>query len=133
VRAARVAGVLILGGAALAGITACVPSGLHGTSQQQEKSNLDLQRESALTYRNEWQPNVEKIRFKRDGDRPGLGASWRVNAVATVDGRDYEVIISPDLGPAFVGGTGKPPEAPTPYTRQPLTVIYSDGTSEVIE
>jgi hypothetical protein len=102
-------------------------------SQQQQKSNLELQRESALTYRNEWQPNVEKIRFKREGDRPGLGAAWSVNAVVTVNGTDYEVIIGPGEGPAFVGGTGRPPEAPSPHSAAPLTVIYSDGTSEIIQ
>ena len=94
---------------------------------------LEQQRASALYFRDEYQPNVEKVRFTRDGDRPGLGAAWSVNAVATVEGSDYYVIIGPDTGPAFVGGTGIPPEAPTPIQHLPLTVIYSDGTSEVIE
>ncbi|MGH1526909.1 hypothetical protein ACRAWC_24405 [Leifsonia sp. L25] len=47
---------------------------------------------------------------------------------------DYLVIIGPDSGGvSYVGSTGVPPEAPTPFARVPLTVIYSDGTSEVIE
>ncbi|GAB3585607.1 hypothetical protein GCM10027406_34240 [Leifsonia lichenia] len=93
----------------------------------------DQQRASALYFRDQWQPNVEKVRFTQDGSRGGLGASWSVNAIATIEGREYYVIISPDLGPAFVGGTGTPPDAPTPAPHLPLTVVYSDGTSEVIE
>ena len=94
---------------------------------------LDQQRASALYFRDEYQPNVEEVRFTQDGGRPGLGASWRANAIATVEGREYFVIISPDLGPSFVGGTGRPPKAPTPPVHISLTVVYSDGTSEVIE
>ncbi|KQR51898.1 hypothetical protein ASF88_09855 [Leifsonia sp. Leaf336] len=93
----------------------------------------ELQRDSALYFRDEYQPNVEKVQFTREGDRPGLGAPWRVNAIATVEGSDYYVIIGPDTGPSFVGGTGVPPEAPTPAPHLPLTVIHSDGTSEVIQ
>ncbi|GAB3585604.1 hypothetical protein GCM10027406_34230 [Leifsonia lichenia] len=93
----------------------------------------DQQRASALYFRDEYQPNVEKVRFTQEGGRPGLGASWRANAIATVEGSEYYVIISPDLGPSFVGGTGRPPKAPTPPVHLALTVVYSDGTSEVIE
>jgi len=93
----------------------------------------EQQRASALYFRDRYQPNVEKVRFTRDGDRPGLGVPWSVNAIATIEGSDYNVIIGQGRGPAFVGGTGVPPEAPTPAPHLPLTLIYSDGTSEVIE
>ena len=93
----------------------------------------EQQRASALSFRDEYQPNVEKITFTQDGSRPGLGVPWCVNAVATVKGADYYVIIGPNTGPSFVGGTGRPPEPPTPAPHLPLTVVYSDGTSEVIE
>ncbi|MFE4468039.1 hypothetical protein ACFRFH_04400 [Leifsonia sp. NPDC056824] len=93
----------------------------------------EQQRAAALYFRDEWQPNVEKVRFTQDGRRPAAGASWRANAIATVDGSEYHVIISPDLGPSFVGGDGRPPEAPTPAPHLALTLVYSDGTSEVIE
>ncbi|MFI5061083.1 MAG: hypothetical protein ACHP7F_06530 [Actinomycetales bacterium] len=93
----------------------------------------EQQRAAALYYRDEWQPNAEKVQFTQDGDRPGLGAAWRANTIATVAGGEYYVIIGPDSGPAFVGGTGVPPEASTPPPHLPLTVVYSDGTSEVIE
>ncbi|GAB3582235.1 hypothetical protein GCM10027406_24740 [Leifsonia lichenia] len=93
----------------------------------------DQQRASALYFRDEYQPNVEKIRFTREGGRPGLGVPWCVNAIATVEGSEYYVIIGPATSPSFVGGTGMPPDAPTPAPHLPLTVVYSDGTSEVIE
>ncbi|MFJ8893810.1 hypothetical protein ACIRCZ_04440 [Leifsonia sp. NPDC102414] len=93
----------------------------------------EMQRDAALYFRSEYQPNVETVRFTRDGSRPGVGVPWCVNAVATVDGVDYQVIIGPATGPGFVGDNGMPPPAPTPSGHLPLTVVYSDGTSEVIE
>ncbi len=93
----------------------------------------EQQRAAALYFRDEYQPNVEKVRFTQDGSRGGLGAPWGANAVATVDGADYQVIIGPKIGPGFVGGSDVPPDAPTPSPHLPLTVVYSDGTSEVIE
>ncbi|MGH1523955.1 hypothetical protein ACRAWC_07910 [Leifsonia sp. L25] len=93
----------------------------------------EQQRASALYFRDRYRPNVEKVRFTRDGERPGLGAAWSVNAIATIEGNDYYVIIGPDSGVSWVGGTGIPPEAPTPAPHLPLTVTYSDGTSEVIQ
>lgn len=130
-RVVRVGGGVLLGVALVAGLMGCGP--LRDRLRTPDPPVKELQRESALYYRDEYQPNVEKVRFTQDGDRPGLGASWRVNAIATVAGVDYHVIISPELGPSFVGGDGVPPEAPTPFPHLPLTVIYSDGTSEVLE
>ncbi|MFJ8895896.1 hypothetical protein ACIRCZ_15025 [Leifsonia sp. NPDC102414] len=121
----------LLGVALIAGLSAC--SLIGDRLMPPDPPVRDQQRASALYFRDQWQPNVEEVRFTRDGGRPGLGASWRANAIATIEGREYYVIISPDLGPSFVGGTGTPPEAPTPAPHLPLTVVYSDGTSEVIE
>jgi hypothetical protein len=126
-------GALALSAGLLAGTAGCVWGGDRKVSEQKElQDNIALQRESALKFRDEWQPNVEKIHFTREGDRPGLGASWRADAVATIAGRDYEVIISPTLGPGFPKGD-VPPEAPRPHVAVPLEVVYSDGTSEVIQ
>jgi hypothetical protein len=123
-------GAALLGAALIVSLSAC---SLIGNRLMTPDSPVkELQRESALYYRDRYQSNVEKIRFTRDGSRPGLGASWCVNAVATVQGVDYQVIIGPATGPGFVGDNGAPSEAPTPAARLPLTVIYSDGTSEVI-
>ena len=130
-RLKRVVSTVVVGVALVYGLSACSLIGKHVVSS--DHSIRELQRESALYFRDEYQPNVEKVRFTQDGARPGLGASWRVNAIATVAGVDYHVIISAELGPSFVGGDGVPAEAPTPTPHLPLTVIYSDGTSEVIE
>lgn len=92
----------------------------------------EQQRAAALYFRDEYQPNVEKVQFTQEGGRPGIGASWRANAIATVEGLEYHVIISPSLGPSFVGGDRMPPDAPMPVPHLPLTIVYSDETSEVI-
>lgn len=130
-RVVRVVGAALLGVALTVGLAAC--SLIGDRLMTPDPPVKELQRASALYFRDEWQPNVEKVRFTQDGDRPGLGASWCVNAVATIEGADYYVIIGPDSGPGFVGGTGTPPDAPTPAPHLPLTVVYSDATSEVIE
>jgi hypothetical protein len=127
-------GALALSAAVLAGTAGCVWGGDRKVSEQKElQENIALQRKSALRFRDEYQPNVEKIRFTQEGNRPGLGSSWGVNAVATIGGKDYQVILDERFGPAWVGGGAMPPELPDPPSRLPLTLIFSDGTSEVVE
>lgn len=127
---------LAVTGALLAGTTACAEMGdriLYGNSTERPKSNLEYQRESALRFRTVW-ANVERIRYKEEGGKPGLGATWRANAVATVGGKDYEVIIGPNsLG--FPFGDSPPKMSTLPPSTPPmvLKVTYSDGSSEVIE
>lgn len=130
-RIARSMSAAVLAVALVVGLTAC--SLIEDRLMTPDPPVRELQREAALYYRDEYQPNLEKVRFTRDGGRPGLGASWSVNAIATVAGNDYHVIIGPETGPAFVGGDGVPPDAPTPAPHLRLTIVYSDGTSEVIE
>ncbi|WP_158863551.1 hypothetical protein [Leifsonia sp. AG29] len=98
--------------------------------QEAHQSNVGLQRQSALAFRDEW-PAVEMIRFMHEGGAPGFGASWRVDAVAIVSGVEYQAIIGLGISPAFHGGM--PPESPGSPSRPPLRVVYSDGASEVIE
>ena len=131
VRVVRAVSTVLLAAVLMVGLTAC--SLIGDRLMTPDPPVKEMQRAAALYFRDEYQPNVEQIRFTQDGDRPGLGASWRANAIATVEGSDYYVIISPSLGPSYVGGTGRPPEAPTPAPHLSLTVVYSDGTSEVIE
>lgn len=130
-RVVRAVSAALLGVAMIVGLTAC--SLIGDRLMTPDPPVKEQQRAAALYFRDRYRPNVEKILFTQDGDRPGLGASWRANAIATIDGNDYYVIISPSLGPSFVGGTGVPPKAPTPPPHLPLTVVYSDETSEVIE
>lgn len=130
-RIARSMSAVMLAIALVVGLTAC--SLIGNRLMTPDPPVRELQREAALYYRDEYQPNLEKIQFTQDGGRPGFSAPWSVNAIATVAGSDYHVIIGPGEGPAFVGGDGVPPEAPTPAPHLPLTIIYSDGTSEVVE
>jgi hypothetical protein len=127
-RIARLITVLALSALLVASSAAC--SLIGDRLMSPDPPNRELQRESALLFRADW-PAVERIRFTREGDRPGFGVPWCVNAVATVDGVDYQVIIGPNSPITFP--TGNPPPAPaTPPTPLPLTVIYTDKTSEVI-
>lgn len=130
-RVVRAVSAALLGVALMVGLTAC--SVIRDRLMTPDPPVKEQQRAAALYFRDEYQPNVEKVLFTQDGNRGGLGARWKANAIATVDGSEYFVIIGPDSGPGFVGGTDEPPEARTPAPHLPLTVVYSDGTSEVIE
>ena len=93
-------------------------------SRQQE--NLANQRKVAVNFLRV-QGGVESIRFTDEGNRPGLGVPWSVNAVVTIDRVDYQMI----LGMRSIGGDPLPDIAPgTPP--DPTIVIFSDGSSEVI-
>ncbi|MFF9565233.1 hypothetical protein ACF1AJ_17940 [Leifsonia sp. NPDC014704] len=87
--------------------------------------NREYQRITAQNQHSRW-PNMDEITFTQEGSIDGSG-TWAANAIVTIDGKDYDRIIGPYSGigddipvpsPGFVGG--------------PLTVHYSDGTSEVI-
>jgi len=87
--------------------------------------NREYQRITAQNQHSRW-PNMDEITFTQEGSIDGSG-TWAANAIVTIDGKDYDRIIGPYSGigddipvppPGFVGG--------------PLTVNYSDGTSEVI-
>lgn len=132
-RVVRMMGALALSAGLIAGTSGCVWGGDRKVSEQKvSQENIALQRKSALRFRDEYQPAVERIRFTREGNVPGMGASWRVNAVATIGGTDYQVILDERFGPAWVGGGHMPPELPAPETRPALTLVFSDGTTEVI-
>ncbi|OJX81719.1 hypothetical protein [Leifsonia sp. 71-9] len=92
----------------------------------EHKANLANQRESALLFL-EKQGGVEQIRFTQEGGKPGLGASWSVNAVVTIGGQEYRAILGIDL----ISSEPLPSIAPE-ETPPPVSVIYSDGSSEVL-
>jgi len=118
-RVLRSIGILL---AVAIGLGACT---FEGDSMNQRKANLENQRRSALVLLKN-QGGVEKVRFTSEGGKLGLGAPWVVEAVVTIDGREFNEI----LGPRQLGGDPMPklPSAPNSRT----TVIYSDGSSEVI-
>ena len=119
--------------ALLLGTTGCGDMGhriLYGTLKP--KSNREYQRESALEFRKGW-ANTEQIRFTEEGSKQGFTA-WEADAVVTIDGKDYEVILGG--GAITIRGTDLPPTMPTLPPSVPhvaLTLIYSDGSREVIE
>ncbi|SEI07043.1 MULTISPECIES: hypothetical protein, partial [unclassified Leifsonia] len=93
-----------------------------------KQTNLANQRTAALALL-ETQSGVEQIRFTQEGSVGGSGA-WAVNAVVTVGGREYLQILG--LRKWSLLGQRMPTLAP-PATPAPVTVIYSDGSSEVLK
>lgn len=98
-----------------------------GNAVSQLQANLAKQKEVALGFRKTY-PAVEKIRFTQAGSEPGFGAPWSVNAVVTYGGQDYEEILS------IHAISGDPlPDMGIQSASVPLLLIFSDGSSEVIE
>ncbi|MGO4592816.1 hypothetical protein AB4Z18_03245 [Leifsonia sp. 2TAF2] len=123
---ARLALIVAMIAALLAGLSGC---SLIGDALQQKttpQENLDYQRTTALKFKSRW-PNVEEITFTREGAIDGSG-EWTTNAIVTIDGKEYQEI----LGPWATGGQPLP-TPPTSFVSTPVTVNYSDGTSEVLE
>ena len=109
----------------LAGLTGC--SFIADTLQRKTTlaENHKYQRITAVNKKERW-PNVDVITFVEKGSFLGSG-TWSANAVVTIDGKDYRQI----LGPYSSGGES----LPLPVDGQPpspLTLNYSDGSSEVI-
>lgn len=115
----------------LVGIWAALVTGVSGCalggSDLEKSTNLANQRKAAIAFL-DTQGGVEKIKFVQEGGQPGLGASWRADAVVTVKGNDYRATLSPRL----ISSEPLPDIAPG-ATRGPVTVIFSDDSSEVIE
>jgi hypothetical protein len=93
------------------------------------KVNLANQRQAALVFRRGYHnPDLTAVQFTHEGDSPAFGAGWSANAVATVSGREYDVILAKD----FWGGEQMPRPLPD-ASPGPVKVIYSDGSSEVLQ
>lgn len=97
------------------------------SASKTEQVNLANQREAAIAFL-DMQGGVEKIHFTQEGGYPGFGASWRASALVTVSGEDYRAI----LGPNLISSNPLPSIPPTPKS-VPVTIVYSDGSSEVLE
>jgi hypothetical protein len=117
-------------------ITAGITTGLSGCSifggivnqQLSTEENLANQRKVAeQTIRDYPHPALESIRFTSEGHVNGAG-DWNANAVLTIDGVEYHEL----LGVLLSGGDGVP-TVPPGSTSGPVTVIYSDGSSEVMK
>lgn len=110
--------------ALVVGLSACSFGGNAVDSQQ---VNLDNQRKVAVALL-EWMGGVEEIRFTGEGRESGYGAQWVAGAVVTIQGEEYQMT----LGTQTTGVSGELPSDPRDLPRIPTTVIYSDGSSEVI-
>jgi hypothetical protein len=88
--------------------------------------NHKYQRITAVNKKERW-PNVDVITFVEEGSFDGSG-TWAAGAVVTIDGQDYRQILGP-----YSGGGDELPRPVGGQPPSPLTVNYSDGSSEVIE
>lgn len=122
--------------AAVVAVAAGVVSGLSGCSifrgmvnqQLTTEENLANQRKVAeQTIRDYPHPALESIRFTSEGHVNG-GGDWNANAVLTVEGKEYYELLGILLSGGDVLPTVPPGSAPGP-----VTVSYSDGTSEVMK
>lgn len=107
------------------GLSACVPGANAVNERKAEQMNLANQRDTAIKFLG-MQGGVEKIMFTQEGTYSGAG-TWATNAIITIEGRDYNEI----LGIWILGGD-QLPDIPVSSSPTPSTVIYSDGSSEVI-
>nr|WP_249776573.1 hypothetical protein [Leifsonia sp. C5G2] len=92
------------------------------------KENLVNQRKVAEQIIPDYpNPALESIRFTNAGHINGSGG-WSANAVVTIDGKEYQEILG-----TLVSGGDVFPTIPPGSKPDPVTVIYSDGTSEVLK
>lgn len=111
--------------ALLAVLTGCSLIGDMFEPKTTPAENHKYQRITAVNKKERW-PNVDVITFIDEGRLKGSG-TWSASAVVTIDGQDYDQIIGPN---SAIGD-----DLPLPVEGQgpsPLTVNYSDGSSEVI-
>lgn len=125
-RGNRLPRVIVVAAFAVLGLSACVYG---GGAVSEKQANLANQRKAAVALL-DVQGGVEKITFTREGGTPGLGASWRANAVISIGGSEYQAILS--TNPA-IDITDPLPAVLPEQSPMPVSVTYSDGSSEVIE
>lgn len=96
--------------------------------QLSAEDNLANQRTVAeKTIRDYPNPALESVRFTNEGKVDGAGA-WAATAVITIEGKEYQEILGTFLSGGDILPTISPGSEPTP-----VTVIYSDGTTEVMK
>jgi hypothetical protein len=127
----------ILSGFAVAAVIAVSVTGLSGCSilggttvshQSKSETNLEYQREVVRQFWHDYpNPDLQTVRFTDEGSAQ-LNGTWAASAVVTVAGVGYDVRIAT----YFSGGQGLPTVDPH-ATPVPVTVFYSDGTSEELK
>lgn len=94
--------------------------------QASTATNLANQKKAALKFVEGW-PETERIKFTQEGSVSGAGY-WSAHSVITIHGKEYLEY----LGPHVLGGDPlPPPDARAKHAS--VIVIYSDGSSEVLE
>lgn len=108
-------------------LTGCSSSLALSSHQPSMEENFANQRKFAMEFIADCRhPELESIRYTTEGSVNGAG-SWGANAVLTVDGKEHEGFLE-DLTAG-----GPLPKAPTGATPGDVTVVHSDGTSEVLK
>lgn len=108
------------------GLSGCSLFGIDRAKQMQ--ANLANQRKVAVKLVEDYpNPELETIEYTDSGGVRGYG-SWAANTVITVAGTEYHGT----LGTFFSIGDGLPPIT-SMAKPGPVTVIYSDGTLEVLD
>ena len=118
-------GVAIVG-ALLAALTGCSLIGDMMQPKTTLAENLEYQRIAAKKFK-QFQPDVAEITFTREGSFDGSG-QWTTNAIVTIEGEQYREI----LGPHEIAGAPLP-DPSSSLGPIPVTINYSDGTSEVLK
>jgi hypothetical protein len=115
----------IIGGIS-AGLSGCSVSGADKEVQMQ--ANLANQRKVAVKLvENYPHPALERIEFTNAGSIDGAG-TWAANAIVTVAGHEHREILG-----TFVSGGDELPAIESEATGRPVTLVYSDGASEVLQ
>lgn len=110
-----------------AGLGGC--SVFRGVVNQQltTEENLANQRKVALQTMREYpNPALESIRFTSEGHVNGAG-DWNANAIVTVEGKEYRELLGIHLSGGDIF-----PTLPPGSVAGPVTISYSNGTSEVL-
>nr|WP_246298263.1 hypothetical protein [Leifsonia soli] len=85
------------------------------------------QRTVALqTMRDYPNPALESIRFTSEGHVNGAG-DWNANAIVTIEGKEYRELLGIHLSGGDIF-----PTLPPGSVAGPVTISYSNGTSEVL-
>ena len=92
------------------------------------QDNLANQREAAIDFIGV-HPEVNAITFTKEGGVSGSG-TWAANALVSVGGTQYQAILG--LGVGSTSWQPWPSQSAT-TTPSPVTLTYSDGTSEELK
>ena len=119
---------VIIAAGMITSLSGCSIFGGIVNQQLSTEDNLANQRKVAeQTIRDYPNPALESIRFTSEGHVNG-GGDWNANAIVTIEGKEYQELLGIQLSMGDVF-----PKPPPGSAAGPVTVIYSDGTTEVLK